>query len=172
MYNTDAELFVDGSTLHSQEGTTQGDPLAMPTYALALLPLIEKVNPDLAVVQTWYADDATAAERIKKLHDWWKALVTFGPNFGYHVNPSKTHLIIKECHRSAAISEFGDTHIKITSDGKPHLRAALGTTPSFTELFVKCKVEQWSEELLLLSSIAETNPQAAYAAFTHGLANK
>ena len=171
-YRRDAELFVDGSTLHSQEGTTQGDPLAMPTYALALLPLIEKINPDFAVVQTWYADDATAAGRIKKLHDWWKALVTFGPNFGYHVNPSKTHLIIKECHRSAAISEFGDTHIKSTSDGKPHLGAALGTTPSFTELFVKCKVEQWSEELLLLSSIAETNPQAAYAAFTHGLANK
>ena len=52
-YRRDAELFVDGSTLYSQEGTTQGDPLAMPMYALALLPLIEKVNPDSSVIHSW-----------------------------------------------------------------------------------------------------------------------
>ena len=63
-YRRDADLFVDGSTLYSQEGTTQGDPLAMPMYALTLLPLIEKVNPNLSVIQTWYADDATAAGKI------------------------------------------------------------------------------------------------------------
>ena len=37
---------------------------------------------------------------------------------------------------------------------------------------MKCKVEKWSEELLLLSSIAQTHPQAAYATFTHCLASK
>ena len=171
-YRNDAELFVDGSTLLSQEGTTQGDPLAMPMYALALLPLIEKINPDSSVVQTWYADDASAAGRIGKLRDWWNALVSQGPKFGYHANPLKTHLIVKERHRSTATTVFGDTQIKITSEGRPHLGAALGTTSSFSELYVNCKVERWSEELLLLSSIAQTHPQAAYAAFTHGMASK
>ena len=61
MYRSDTKLFVDGSTLYSQEGTTQGGPLTMPMYAIALQPLIEKVNQDSAVIQTWYADDATAA---------------------------------------------------------------------------------------------------------------
>ena len=37
-YRAPAELFVDGDTILSQEGTTQGDPLAMPTYALATIP--------------------------------------------------------------------------------------------------------------------------------------
>ena len=171
-YRNDAELFVDGSTLLSQEGTTQGDPLAMPMYVLALLPLIEKINPDSSVVQTWYADDASAAGRIGKLRDWWNALVSQGPKFGYHANPLKTHLIVKERHRSTATTVFGDTQIKITSEGRPHLGAALGTTSSFSELYVNCKVERWSEELLLLSSIAQTHPQAAYAAFTHGMASK
>ena len=171
-YRRDVELFVDGSTLYSQEGTTQGDPLAMPMYALALLPLIDKVNPASSVIQTWYADDASAAGGISELRDWWDALVTEGPKFGYDVNPPKTYLITKERHRSSATSVFSDTKIKITTDGKPYLGASLGTTPSFTVLHAKSKVEKWSEELQCLSTIAQTHPQAAYAAFTHGLASK
>ena len=37
---------------------------------------------------------------------------------------------------------------------------------------MKNKVEKWCEELLHLSSIAETHPEAAYAGFTYGLVNK
>ena len=89
-----------------------------------------------------------------------------------YVNPSKTHLIIKGSHLSAASSVFGDTQVKITSEGRPHLGAALSTTSSFPELYVKCKVERWCEKLLQLCSIAHTHPQAAFAAFTHGLESK
>ena len=58
-YRDDTQLFIDGSTLYSQEGTTQGDPLAMAMYAVAITPLIHQLEGD-GIKQAWYADDATA----------------------------------------------------------------------------------------------------------------
>ena len=72
-YRNDPQLFVGGETLLSQEGTTQGDPLAMAMYALGTLPLIHKLNQQ--VKQTWYADDATAGGKLNQLHEWWSSSI-------------------------------------------------------------------------------------------------
>ncbi len=71
-YRAPTDLFMDGDTLLSQEGTTQGDPLAMPMYALATIPLINKLKGNPA--QIWYADDAAVVGNIKDLRDWWDCL--------------------------------------------------------------------------------------------------
>ena len=60
-YREATELFVDGIVLYSEEGTTQGDPLAMPMYALATIPLINQLGDPSNIIQVWYADDASAA---------------------------------------------------------------------------------------------------------------
>ena len=55
----------------SSEGTTQGDPLAMAMYALAVRPLIGKLKSDAPrVKQVWYADDATGAGICDDLKKW------------------------------------------------------------------------------------------------------
>ncbi len=89
-YRAPTELFVDGDTLLSQEGTTQGDPLAMPMYALATIPLIKKLEGNYK--QIWYADDATAVGKITELRKWWDKLTTAGPGYGYFPKASKTCL--------------------------------------------------------------------------------
>ena len=71
-YRSDANLFVGGETILSQEGTTQGDPLAMAMYALALVPMIAQLND--TVKQIWYADDAAAAGQLSNLRIWWDLL--------------------------------------------------------------------------------------------------
>ena len=55
-YRGNAQLFVNGETLLSREGVTQGDPLAMAMFALASMPLIRKVATEGAT-QAWFADD-------------------------------------------------------------------------------------------------------------------
>ena len=110
------------------------DPLAMPMYALATLLLIHRVNE--SVTQVWYADDATATGSMEALRTWWDDLVSYGPQYGYHVNTSKTWLITKEEHHAEAAALFQDTSVNITTDGKPHLGAALGTK-SYVDDFVQ-----------------------------------
>ena len=43
-YRMKADLFINGETIPSEEGTTQGEPLAMAMYAVAILPLIQQLK--------------------------------------------------------------------------------------------------------------------------------
>ena len=124
-YRAPTQLFVDGYSLLSQEGTTQGDPLAMPMYTLATVPLIKSL-PD-SVTQVWYADDATALGTVSHLQAWWDAISAKGKKYGYFAR--------------AAIQAFEGTNINITSDGRPHLGVPLGTQ-EYTDEFLAKKIEQ------------------------------
>ena len=81
----------------SSKGTTQGDPLDMAMYALAVKPLIAKIQSDVpSVRQVWYADDATGAGSCKDLRNFWESMQKHGTAFSYHVNARKFHLVVKQ----------------------------------------------------------------------------
>ena len=112
-YRAPSELYVNGDALLSCEGTTQGDPLAMPMYALATIPLIRKLKESVNEVnQVWYADDASGAGKNINLRTWWDQLNILGPKFGYYTNPSKTWLVTKESTLDHAAAAFADTGVK------------------------------------------------------------
>ena len=136
------------ATPFSQEGTTQGDPLAMPMYALATFPLIRNLSDlDNSTSKLWYADDVTATGQLSHLRTWWDRLNTImiRPAFGYHPNASNTWLVPKEAHLSSANASFQGSHVNITTEGRPHLGAALGTK-SYISQHVNNRVEQWSND--------------------------
>ena len=168
-YRAPTELYVDGEVLLSQEGTTQGDPLAMSMYALATIPLIKRVSRN--VTQVWYADDASGVGSVNHLREWWDKISSIGPNFGYFANASKSWLVTKEDHFSKATAAFADTDVKITKDGRPYLGAAIGSQEYITS-YAESKAQGWASSLNHLASIASTQPHAAFAALTHGLSSK
>ena len=169
-YREDIQLFIEGETILSQEGTTQGDPLAMAMYAIAITPLIHHLE-DEEIKQVWFADDAAAGGNLAGLKAWWDRIIDLGPEYGYHPNASKTWLIVKEETLAEATTVFEETGVAITAEGKRHFGAAIGTH-NFIERYVQQKVSAWAHEVDRLSSIAITQPHAAHAAFTHGLSSK
>ena len=170
-YRSHSHLCVDGEILYSQEGTTQGDPLAMAMYAIATLPLIHRLAESCSTRQVWFADDATAGGQLPQLKCWWDQLRRIGPDYGYHANAAKSWLIVKEEHLDQAVTIFGSSGVQITKEGQRHLGAALGTR-TFVEAFVTERVKEWTREVEHLATIAASQPHAAYSALTHGLTSK
>ena len=121
-YRRSTKLLIDGETILSQEGTTQGDPLAMGMYALGVLTLIKQL--DHLAQQIWFTDDAGG--KLTQLRKWWDMIVSLGPSYGCFANPSKTWLIVKPEHLSNATRIFHDSGVRVTTEGKRHLGAVLG----------------------------------------------
>ena len=168
-YRKASPLFIDQQTIQSKEGTTQGDPLAMAIYAIAIRPLIDNVQNE--AMQIWYADDATASGKLSNLDEWWDKLLVSGPEFGYFPNTQKSVVVTKPLHLEEATRIFAECKMTITTEGTKYLG-----TPSGDEAFVSMSIEQkiaeWVEEIKQLSSIAQSEPQAAFAAFTHSVASE
>ena len=138
-YHMPSNLFIEGESIMSCEGVTQGDPLAMAFYALATIPLIEKLKQN--VMQIWYADDAAGAGKICPLRSWWDKIKDLGPAFGYFPNAAKSHLLVKPHLMSEARDIFQDTSLSIISEGKEYLGGAVGSH-QFMEEFVHSRVQK------------------------------
>ena len=166
-------IILGTSDIFSLEGTTQGDNLAMGFYALGTTPLINTLrisSPDVRLV--CLADDIAGAGNLENLNVWFNYAITEGQKFGYIVNEEKSWIILKDPKKlNEAKNLFSSTKIRITTDGKRHLGAALGTF-DFRSQYAAEKVENWCMELRCLSEFAKTQPQAAYSAFTHGILSK
>ena len=120
------------------------------------------------VQQVWLADDATGAGKLDKLKLWWDKIIHEGEKLGYFVNETKSWLILKKTEDDdVARSLFANSSIKITTCGKRHLGAALGSE-EFKKEYITEKVEQWCSEIDQLATIAESQPHAAYSAYIHG----
>ena len=168
-YRSPSHLFIDGTSLLSREGTTQGDPLAMPMYAINVVPVIRQLMG--MARQVWYADDAAAGGSLLQLKDWWSGLLSFSRHFGYHVNAAKTWLVVKEEYLASAQRVFDGSGIQITSAGRPYLGAAIGSQDYIRD-YTRDHVSQWAHGLSQLSLIAATQPHAAYTVLTHGFSSK
>ena len=90
-----------------------------------------------------------------------------GPDYGYYPNATKTWLIVKDDYLEEAKDTFSDSGV----EGKRYVDVVIGSSKSVTD-YVKQKVTEWINEVESLSSMATTQPHAAYAAFTHGLKHK
>ena len=164
VYIMPARLFiVGGKEITSEEGTTQGDAVAMGMYSLGLMPLLMTIETYMdkdTIKQIAFADDLTGIGKVQELQKWWNTIITNGPYIGYHVNQQKSWLVVKPEYFDEAKRLFHNYDIRITSDGRRHLGAAVGNT-DFVKSYVNEKLSSWTDGLNRLSYIAQTQPHAA-----------
>ena len=168
-YRHPARLFIQGGgEILSKEGTTQGDPLAMPWFSINTTIIIQRLrNTDPEAKQVWLADDACAGGKVEHLHSWFQHLRSEGNKHGYYVNSSKTWLIMKSKEIEAEAKQIFGNSVNIIIEGKRHLGAVLGTK-EYKDEYCKGKVDNWLKELNSLCDIAISQPQAAFTAYTKG----
>ena len=129
-------LFVlDGQEMKSSEGTTQGDPLSTALYAFSLQPLITRLHITSSTKQCWFADDASGAGTAIQLKKWWDTLI----EYCYHPKDDKCWLITKPEKEEIIREIFKETEINITTEGKRHLGAVVGSR-SYLNEYVNEKV--------------------------------
>ena len=116
-YSHPSHLYIGKSTILSEEGTTQGDPLAMAMYGIAILSLISRLHND-SLIQKWYADDGSVVGKLKDIRALFDKLTQHGSKYGYLVNPPKSQLIIKPGGERQASTEFAGTNVEITQGAR------------------------------------------------------
>ena len=105
-------IILGGAEIQSSEGTTQGDNLAMSSYALATVEIQNRLRITASEVkQVWFADDATGAGLLESLKKWCINIIEKGACYGYmlmKVNPglfSKT----KHCWKKEKVCSVTPT---------------------------------------------------------------
>jgi hypothetical protein len=83
---------VAGRTLLlSRQGTQKGDPLGMLQFALAIIPLILRVQSECDLeLNLWYADDGTLVGSIAEVAKAYQILKDEGPKYCFSLVPHKT----------------------------------------------------------------------------------
>ena len=150
----------------SQEGTTQGDPLAMPWYSVNTSIMIQSLRLNIPEVkQVWLADDSAGGGRLINLYSWLKHLEEEGKKFGYLVNGPKCWLIVKSQELAEEARQIFGKEVNITTEGKRHLGAVIGSK-DYQDEYCGDKVQRWRQEIIFLAEIAKSQPHAVYIALT------
>ena len=148
----------------------------MGAYALDTLPLIklllEFINLNkMNAKEVAFADGFSVAGSLNSIKDYWDKLTAISPKCGYFLKPTKSYLIVKEKKLIEAQNLFSNSKVNITAEGKRHLGAVIGSA-EYRDEHVKDLVKDWDNQLIILSTIAETQSQAAYTAFVSGFKSK
>ena len=65
---------------------------------------------------------------------------------------------------------FSDLGVQVCTTGRRYLGGAIGSS-DFVRSYLSMCVAKWVDEIERLSSLAESQPHAAFAVFTHGLSS-
>jgi len=159
----------DCEIILSQEGVTQGDPLSMHLYGIALLPMFETIRKQVpTVVNPNFADDVAAADfatRVVKVVELAKKL---GPERGYFLELEKSICVPKNEEDMERAKRVLGSHNFQFRPGHRYVGGFHGSAAARDE-WLEPKIEKWARDVETLAKVAVRYPQTAYAGLTKSL---
>ena len=116
-----------------------------------------------------FADDFTVAGKARKILGYTATTWTF-----VWLLPQTIPIIfdcVKDQHYGKTVNVFMGSKVKLTSEGKWHLGAVIGSE-AFKVPYKKSLVDNWIKQSKLLSSKVESEPLTSYSAFVGGFKEK
>jgi hypothetical protein len=156
----------------SKSGIIQGDPIAMKAYAVGTVPIIEKFQPiikkDPKGGNVNYADDFTLCGGLETCDEAFDIIEEVGKPKGFKVNADKSVLLVRPVragyrNRSLPHAEalYSDKY-EIETNATEILGSVFATNQDNFENEVGKPIEEWEEQLELLSAFAVMYPQEAH----------
>ena len=163
-YSHLSNLYIGKLTNLSQEGTTQGDPLAMAMYGIRVPPLITSLNND-SLTQKRDADDDSVVGKLKDIRALFGKLTQLGPKYTQLGTSS-----LKPGGKRQASTVFAGTNVEIMQ-GARILGSVIGSSEASTNFLKDAEIE-YTKSLDRLGQFALTSPQNTYACLTKGIQQK
>ena len=157
-----------GHFLHSKEGATQGDPLAIITYGIGVLPLIRELQgAHPCITQPWYADDTGARGKFEHIlaHLWDKQ--ARGLSRSYCPEPTKSILVVAPRNVAREEELFQGIGIQVVT-GHRYLGEFKGDGEA-EKRWLADKITRWAESVETLAGVSRKHPQSAYAGLQKSL---
>ena len=149
--------------MHSREGVTQGDPIAMIAYRIGILQFFINLKREIPdVTQTWYADDAGTLGMFTRIKTYFDSLTLQGPGQGYHPEQSKSVLTVRPENLEAG-KVFGARHGFKVCTGARYLGGYIRDDKSKRD-WLRERTLMWEENISMISKTTGKYPQESYAA--------
>ena len=136
----------------SKEGVTQGDPLSMLKYTIAVLPLIQALVDHDKWDQNWYTDDSACCAVLPRLREWFDKLSELRPDFGYYPEPRKTILVVDLKDEAETHGLFDELGVSVVSG--QHLNSWAGSWE-----IKRVLVSKWSRRCRCGCAVLRSSPK-------------
>ena len=93
------------------------------------------------------------------------------PRIQRYIAKPSTCLLVKYQHLQYTYQFFSTSGLNITSEGRRHLGAIIGTD-NFKQPYLNELVNDWIQQVKTLTEISKSEPHAAFSSFNHGLKHK
>ena len=138
------------SFLHSKEGVTQGYPLAMISYRIGIVPLINNLKQEIPdFTQPWHDDVAGASGLFMIIVTYFYSLTHQGLGHGYYPTPSKSVLIV-HLENIEAVKEFGSHHRFKVFTGAHYIGGCIEDNESKSDWLRECTLV-WEKKINTIS---------------------